>query len=157
MEATRAGALSNPAFNSGLAPNEAGNTPYTIPTIRFPDSAVFMDSRKIAAEIEKRHPSPSMHLDDEILPKVEGLIANMILTMAPVVMPQIPGALLNPPSAQYFEETREKRFGMSLAQLEKEKGGDQAWEKAKGPITEMAGLLKQKGGPFFLGKIRKLC
>ena len=42
---------------------------------------------------------------------------------------------------------------MPLDELEKsEKGGEVAWKGAEGPLGEMAALLKENGGPFFMGK-----
>jgi hypothetical protein len=40
---------------------------------------------------------------------------------------------------------------MPLSQLEKEKATEERWEEAKEGIIETAELLKQKGGPYFLG------
>ena len=110
-----------------------------------------MDSKKIAYELEKQHPSPPLHLDSEVLAQIEQIIPRIQAPMAAVLMPQVAKNLLNPASAQYFEATRAVRFGMSLPELEKQKGGEQAWEKAKEPIMEIATLLKKEGGPFFLG------
>lgn len=136
----------------GLAPNEEGAA-YTIPAIRLPDGKAVMDSRLIAAELEKLCPSPSLHLDSPVLPKVEALIPKaMMATLRGVVMPKIPRNLLNPPSAEYFEETRAKRFGCPLEELEKKTPEDEAWNDAEPGIHEMGSLLKQQGGPFFLGK-----
>ena len=54
-------------------------------------------------------------------------------------------------SAEYFRETRSKRFGMPLDELEKsEKGGETAWKNLSEPLGEIAGLLKKSSGPFFL-------
>lgn len=135
----------------GLAPNEEGAA-YTIPTIRLPDGKAVMDSRVIAAEIEKLYPSPSLHLDSPLLLQVEAL--NPKAMMAPlrgVVMPKIPRNLLNPSSAEYFEETRAKRFGCPLEELEKKTPEDEAWKDAEPSIHELGSLLRKQGGPFFLG------
>ncbi len=111
-----------------------------------------MDSRKIAAELEKQYPEPSLHLDSPILPKIEACVLNIVTPLRPVLMPRVPRNLLNAASVEYFERTREARFGMPLQQLEKEQGGDQAWEKATSPIKEVGDMLRAKGGPFVLGK-----
>ena len=54
-------------------------------------------------------------------------------------------------SAEYFSETRAKRFGMPLDELEKsEKGGEAAWTNLHEPLEEIAKLLREENGPFFL-------
>jgi len=85
-----------------------------------------MDSRAIATELERRYPSPPLHLDSETLPEVEALFSKFMTGMRGVLFPKYPPMLLNEPSREYFVRTREERFGMSLAQLEKEEGGEKA-------------------------------
>lgn len=41
---------------------------------------------------------------------------------------------------------------MPLSQVEKEKGGESAWEAAEPKWKELGALLKAEGGPFFMGK-----
>lgn len=54
-------------------------------------------------------------------------------------------------SAEYFQETRAKRFGMPLDEFEKcEHGGETAWANFSEPMKEVAQLLKKESGPFFL-------
>jgi glutathione S-transferase len=54
-------------------------------------------------------------------------------------------------SAEYFHETRSKRFGMPLDELEKsDKGGETAWANLSEQLAEVAKLLKKESGPFFL-------
>ena len=134
----------------GLGPNAEG-TPYTIPAIRFPDGSCMMDSRKIATELEKRFPEPSMHLDAPELRQVEETITKCFSPLRNTFLPKVPGALLNPVSAEYFERTREERFGMPLAQLDKERGGEIGWKEAEPALQELGALLRAKGGPFVLG------
>lgn len=138
----------------GIPPSEPPASAYSCPTIRISDKYV-MDSRKIADVLEKEQPSPSLHLDSSILKKVEGLAPQCIMPLGPVFMPRIPRLLLNPRSAEYFERTREERFGMTLSQLEKEKGGEGAWKAAEPKWKELGTLLKAEGGPFFMGKTGK--
>ena len=114
-----------------------------------------MDSRKIADVLEKKHPSPSLHLDSPILKKVEELAPQCVMPLGPVFIPRVPRFMLNSRSAEYFERTREARFGMSLSQLEKEKGGESAWKAAEPKWKELGTLLKAEGGPFFMGKTGK--
>ncbi|CAF9921931.1 MAG: hypothetical protein ALECFALPRED_001977 [Alectoria fallacina] len=134
-----------------IPPSEPPATAYTSPTIRISDKYV-TDSRKIADVLEKKNPSPSLHLDSPILKKVEELAPQCVMSLGPVFIPRIPRFMLNPRSAEYFERTREARFGMSLSQLEKEKGGESAWKAAEPKWKELGTLLKAEGGPFFMGK-----
>jgi len=113
-----------------------------------------MDSRKIANALEQRYPSPPLHLDSQVLPQVEDLMPKVLMNSAPLVLPRIPRDVLNEASVEYFERTREKRFGMPLGELEKsDQGGENAWKGLEGLMREMAELLKkEREGPFFLGK-----
>ena len=111
-----------------------------------------MDSRKIADELEKQHPEPSLHLDSPLLPKVEAGVLNMAAPLRPVMLPLIPRTRLNAVAVEYFERTREARVGMPLSQWEKEQGGEKAWEKAGPGFKEVGDILRANGGPFLLGK-----
>ena len=111
-----------------------------------------MDSRKIAAELEKQYPRPSLHLDSPLLPKVEQCLGNVILPLRAVLLPPIPRNLLREPSVEYFERTREAKFGMPLRQFETDQGGDKAWEQATPNLKELGDILRAEGGPFVLGK-----
>ena len=135
----------------GLSPNPEG-TPYTIPAVQLPDGTYMMDSRKIATEIEQRYPSPSLRLDSPILKTVEGLIPQLTTPLIGVFMPKVPMGLLNPPSAEYYERTREKRFGKTLRELGRDSDEEKAWAQVEPPLKELGDILKAKGGPFTLGK-----
>lgn len=111
-----------------------------------------MDSRKIATELEQRYPSPSLHLDSPVLKQVEEMIPKLMMPLVAVLMPKIPRNILNPPSAEYFERTRAERFGKTLTELEKDSGGEKAWDQVGAPLKEMGDMLKAKGGPFALGE-----
>ena len=63
--------------------------------------------------------------------------------------------LLSPRSAEYFEETRAKRFGAPLSEV-LENAGEDSWKKAEVPIRETGDLLRKHGGPFFLGETGEL-
>jgi glutathione S-transferase len=139
---------------SGLSPNKEGMTPYTIPAVHIPGATppYIMDSKAIATTIDALHPTPPIHLDSPILGKVEALIPRIMPQMAPIIMPRIPRNVLNEASALYFEETRAKRFGMPLNELEKEKGGEKAWKDAEPVLKELASLLNETKGPYFMGE-----
>jgi len=147
-----------PTFkNAGILPNKEG-MPYTCPVIRFPRSPTseprwVMDSHAIATALEQEFPSPPLHLDHPILPQVMATMSKAAMALAPVFIPRVLRDILNPRSIPYFTRTREDRFGMSMDELEKsEKGGDKAWENAAPHLSELAGLLKENGGPFLMGK-----
>ena len=135
----------------GLSPNSEG-TPYSIPAVQLPDGTYMMDSRKIARELEHRYPSPSLQLDSPILKKVEGLIPRLTTPLIGVFMPKVPTGLLNPPSAEYFERTRAKRFGKTLSEVGRDSDEEKAWAQVEPPLKEMGDILKAEGGPFALGK-----
>ena len=139
----------------GLAPN-AGDPytpPYSIPTLRFDADTIVMDSKKIAIELEKRHPSPSMHLDSPVLLNVEQAFPGAIMPLLPIMLPMIPRKMLNSASVAYYEKARSKDLGMPLEQLEREKGGEDAWLQARPGIENLASLLKQTDGPYFMGNM----
>ena len=141
-----------PTFkNFGIPPNAEG-TEYTIPAVCIGGDKYVMDSIKIADELERLHPSPSLHLDSPVLPKVEELSGQLIRPLIGVIMPKVPKNLLNQESLDYWHDTRSKAFGMPMDQLEKEKGGEDAWENVKPAMKEAGDILKAEGGPFVLGK-----
>lgn len=72
--------------------------------------------------------------------------------LIPEWMPSNPRLIFNDVSAEYYERTRAEEFGMPLAQVARERGGEQCWEAAKEPMRELPELLsKDDTGPFFLG------
>lgn len=129
---------------------------YTSPTVKMPSGEYINDSRAIVDALEKAYPSPSLHLDDPVVAKVEALIMPMFGPLRGVLMPGVPRNLLNPPSAEYFERTRAVRFGMPLEQLAKEHGGERGYADAEKPLSDVADLLKANGGPYFMGNTREL-
>jgi hypothetical protein len=114
-----------------------------------------MDSKLIAERLEKEHPSPSLHLDSPILAQVEQLLPKVTGGLRAVWMPKIPGVLLNPPSAEYFERTRTESLGFPLAELGKKHGGEEAWIAVLPAIHELGEVIKENGGPFVLGENRE--
>ena len=141
-----------PTFQSlGIPPNKEG-TPYTIPTIRDATGKYIVDSRAIATELEKQYPEPSLHLDSPKLEKMEELFMKAITGLRAVFLPPVPRNLLREPSREYFERTREEKYGMPLARFEKEMGGDKAWEEARPYLNAIGDLLREEGGPFVLGE-----
>jgi len=138
-------------FSPHLPPNAPPATPYTIPTIRIKDSEYITDSRKIAARLEKDYPSPSLHLDSEVLPMVESIIPKILEPMRSIWLPLIPTNLLNAPSAEYFTRTRQEKFGKLMDGLKTEEAGEEAWMEAMPGYKALGELLGKEEGPFFLG------
>ncbi|KAF2120809.1 glutathione S-transferas-like protein [Lophiotrema nucula] len=140
----------------GIPPNDHNDpsylVDYTSPAIRFEDGAYAMDSWIIAQELEKRYPSPSLHLDDPVVEEVRSSIKSVDNPIRGAIIPRVARYLLPDRSREYFERTRAVRLGIPLSQFEKEKGGEQIWEDVKVPAQKFAEVLKRNGGPFFLGE-----
>jgi hypothetical protein len=114
-----------------------------------------MDSWPIAHELEKRYPSPSLHLDNPIVVQVRDHIAEIMKPLIGFTIPNVPVVLLNKRSADYFYETRKKRFGMPLDEVAKTMATQENWESAKAPAKQAGDWLRKNGGPFFLGETGK--
>lgn len=143
-----------PVLKAAGTPANVDTAPYTSPAVQFPAKpAPMMDSHAIALELERLHPTPSLHVSDPIVEQVMAVHAKMFPGFAAVLLPPVPRVVLGEASIPYFVETRAKSFGMSLDDLEKAKGGDVAWDEVRGVAEEMAALLKvHDDGPFYLGK-----
>lgn len=125
---------------------------YTSPTVKFPDGTFVMDSRVIAAEVDKRYPQPLLQIDSSVLSKLETILLKLMPTLAPFYIPNVPKRLLNEASHPHWYKTREARVGMPLDQFEREKGGQQIWDAAKPYLDEITAMLKENnGGPYFMG------
>lgn len=112
-----------------------------------------MDSANIAPELEKLKSEPSLHLDSPLLDKTYDLVRQIFTPLRAVLIPRVPRVLLNPVSAEYFERTRKKAFGMSLAEVEQSQGAKDAWANAEDGLKELGDLLRQSGdGPFVMGQ-----
>ena len=80
-------------------------TDYTIPAIKYVDGSYQMDSWPIAQSLEKQYPTLTLHLDDPIVIKIRDHVATMFTPLRDLVIPKVPRAILNKPSAEYFLET----------------------------------------------------
>ncbi|KAK7430185.1 hypothetical protein QQZ08_003370 [Neonectria magnoliae] len=126
---------------------------WTIPTVKFPDGTYLMDSRKIASRVEELYPEPPVHLDSPTLAKLESIIPHLMTALRPIYFLSVPRELLNEGGVKHWYATRPKMAGMPLEQLEKEHGGQQAWDASQPIVHEIEALLKEdQEGPFFLGK-----
>lgn len=140
----------------GMAPNDESVSlaQYSIPAVRMTDGACMMDSRQIANALEAAHPEPSLHLDSGHTDRAQAAVLGIWSALTAIAMPRIPELLLNPQSADYFPETREKRFGMPLSDLAKsERAGEHAWKAAGKPMGELKAILHEyDDGPYVMGK-----
>lgn len=125
--------------------------PYTCPTVQFPDGTYIMNSAKIIKRIETDYPEPPLYIDSEVLQPMYDLLSKTFGALVAVLLPNVPRKMLGEYSAEYFHRTRAEMFGVSLDELEKTKGGDEAWANAKEPLEELANLLNKTDGPYFLG------
>ena len=71
--------------------------------------------------------------------------------MTGFIIPRVPVELLDPRSAEYFYETRKKRFGMELNEVERTTATEENWEKGRAPSKVVGEWLREKEGPYFLG------
>lgn len=111
-----------------------------------------MDSRAIADALEELQPSPSLKLNNGYTEKTQQAVLDAMAPLRAEIMPKVP-ALLNEPSAEYFERTRAKKFGMPLADLAKsDQAGENAWQAAEPHLANLEKLLKENEGPYIAGK-----
>lgn len=138
-----------------MPPNTTGQgSPYTLPTITLPSGEHVMDSLAIARTLESKHPQRPLHLDNDLHTALGPLLAKISLPLIPVFMPLIHRTIIPESASAYFHSTRSARFGMPLEQLEREKGGQQAWEAAKPGLEDLCTFIrgtKKDEGPFVLG------
>lgn len=113
-----------------------------------------MESAAIASALESRYPEPSLHLETGLHEKFEAAFGKIGGPLVPVIMPRIARDKLAESSVPWFQEARAKRFGMSLEELERTKGGEQAWQAAEPGFEDLRRFLtdhKRDEGPFVLG------
>jgi len=130
---------------------------YTCPAIIDDATGVALpDSYKIAEYLDKQYPDTPKVFP----PGTEAFhaafytqIFQMIDPVWDLLLPRVPGAVLNPPSAEYFIRTRSASFGKPLADLEPVgEARTEAWAKLKANFGEVDGWLKKSSGPFFMGE-----
>lgn len=108
------------------------------------------DSLAIARELEKRYPSPSLHLDTPQQAAMEALWSKMITSILPALTPNVVANVMTERSVPYFVETREKAFNIKISDWEKI-DADTAWAEVAPVLTGFGDVLREKGGPFALG------
>ena len=113
-----------------------------------------MDSLAIAKKLESLYPTPSLHLELGLHEQVGPIIGKIGKPLIAVFMPRVARDMLMDSSVPWFLEARKNTFGMSLDELEKTKGGEQAWIAAEPGFEELKTFLythKRDEGPFVLG------
>lgn len=109
-----------------------------------------MNSKAIASELEGLWPEPSLHLDSPYQGRIESLFNDVMVTLPPTLVPQVPRAFVNPRSRDYWIPDREKSWGMSLDEYAK--GGEKGFEDAKHLIKRLGDMYKaDTNGPFLEG------
>ena len=140
---------------SGVAPNPQPNwSDYSIPTVRLPDGEVVMDSAKIAPRLESLKPTPSLHLDLDYHKEVSAALGAAFAGFFPIFGAQLVGNVVAEEDVDWFNKDRAARFGMTLQELEKQKGGEPAWESVRSGLESLSEVLrkhKRDQGPFLLG------
>ncbi|KAF2168650.1 hypothetical protein M409DRAFT_21394 [Zasmidium cellare ATCC 36951] len=143
---------------TGISPNEPGIAwvDYSVPAIRLPSGEHLMDSLKIAHALEDLHPSPSLHLDTALHEKTSLVTAKAAGPLLPVFMPIIGRSIVLDSDSEWFETDRSQKFGCSMAEFERTKGGQQAWDAARPGMEMLRALLteeKKDAGPFIMGSV----
>ncbi|KAM0466817.1 hypothetical protein ACHAPV_000326 [Trichoderma viride] len=144
-----------PRFSALIPPNDGeGQKPYTVPIVQFPDGTYLMESGKIAKSIERKHPSPAVHLDSPIVHRVDGLVDKCMPPMHPNLLYKFSQDVLSEKSFDYWVGIYTKKLGMPLDEYERQLGGEKSWVAALPYLIELTSLLKERQaeGPFFLGK-----
>lgn len=143
----------------GLPPNTAPGpgSPYTVPAVRIPSSdgnEYVMDSLAIAGRLEELCPEPSLHLEIGLHDRAAAAVAKIAVPLFPVFLPRVGRDVLVESTIPFVNASREKRFGMTMDELEASRGGEQAWKAAEPAFSELKTLLtdhKRDDGPFILG------
>ena len=129
---------------------------YTSPTIQLPDGTFVAESNNCAEALESLYPEPKLHLDANlhrtIMEKVDQSTGNIM----PLIMPALLHDCLPERSSKFFDEDREKRWGIKPLDLAALKGEElwQAGEAPGGSFEQLKDELhkhKKDDGPFVLG------
>ncbi|KAF9872557.1 putative glutathione s-transferase [Colletotrichum karsti] len=138
----------------GVPPNTTGGFEFTVPTIKLPDGLMVTDSAVIASRLEGIYPSPALHLDLELQAQVDRVVHMTCMPLFAIYMPQVARELIDKATVPAFSKSREKRFGMTLEELETSKGAEKAWVAAESGFAAMKEILtshKKDEGPFIRG------
>ncbi|TDZ16441.1 Glutathione S-transferase-like protein ustS [Colletotrichum orbiculare MAFF 240422] len=128
--------------------------PYTVPTIQLPGKAAITDSAVIVTELESLYPFPALNLDSDLQNEADRVTFMTCMPLFAIYMPEVARSIIEESTVPTFNNSREKRFGMTLEELERARGGEQAWKAAEPGMSAMKNLLtsrKMDEGPFILG------
>ncbi|KAI3334115.1 putative glutathione S-transferase [Ustulina deusta] len=144
--------LEYPEIKPRLQPHFPTNEEFTVPTIKLPDGTYIMDSQVIAEELEKQHPSPSLHLDSPLYQKYMDQLSATFKALRPVFLLGVPNRLLKKVNHAYWHKTRSLYVDMPLEQYVQENSAEDAYKAASPHLRNMTALLKENDkGVFFLG------
>jgi len=113
-----------------------------------------MHSRAILSRLNELYPStPHVAYESPQLARLWPNLISFMDALEAIFLPRVAKEILNPASQEYFRTTREAEVGMSLEDLETQRGGEVAYTALTEPlgrITEQLG--EDVSGPFFEGK-----
>ena len=112
-----------------------------------------MDSAKIAIKLEEIKPHPSLHLDPVLEEEAQRVQGEAFMALVPTVLPRY-REVAAPIDHEWFEADRTRRFGMSPAEMGRQRGGQVALDAAAPLLDALEALLekyKKDEGPFLLG------
>ncbi|KAJ0350455.1 hypothetical protein COL154_013259 [Colletotrichum chrysophilum] len=137
---------------AGVEGDSEQYTPYTCPTVQFPDGTYVMDSAKIAKRLEEEYPERPLDPKNDLAQAASQFQRKIWGPLQPVLMPEVYRTILGERSKPFFWDTRKKDLGgMTIYEFENDYGGEKAWEKVKLPLQEVSALLNKTEGPFFQG------
>lgn len=112
-----------------------------------------MESKAIALQVEKEHPTPSARLDSPSLATLEETInGKLFVACRGLIIASVPKNLLNPASVTYWMPNRAKICGAPVEEFAAEHGGPQAIQNTGEIFGTVGEQLKKNGGPFFDGE-----
>lgn len=142
----------------GLKPNAPPDAPYTVPTIKTTDGSVITQSAAIAKALEQQHPEPSLRMNDELEAEAHQIAFQVARPLFPNYMSTAARSTVTESTVEAYSASRKQKFGMSIDEMAKKAGGDQAWTAAQPGFDAMKRLLTEKkvdDGPFIQGS--KVC
>ncbi|KAF4953663.1 hypothetical protein FSARC_12348 [Fusarium sarcochroum] len=137
-----------------LVPNAAPTSPYTIPCILLLEgegTKGVMGSRAIARALEDRFSMPSLHLGTKGTLRIEELAEKLLIASRPLWAYLLPERILTQSSAQYYTDTRTKRFGMNLELYCATHVSQQLWNELDDICGDIGDSLAKSSGPFLRG------
>ncbi len=91
-----------------------------------------------------------------MLPKAYAAVAVILEVIRPMLMHKVLPNLLNERSADYISHTRAEALRKSREEFSKEPVIEEVWRKLEVPLKNLEALSRGNGGPFVMGKTRKL-